>query len=52
MVQNESTVNPGFGHLRLIDYLVIFYCIVRIIGETRPKLGNYLQAVYMLPLSV
>lgn len=37
MVQTQSKVNPGFGHLRLIDYLVIFYCIVRIIGETRTE---------------
>ena len=42
--QVESKVNPGFGHLRLVDYFVIVYCVIWILGEINLELETYLQA--------
>ena len=42
--QARSKVNPAFGHLRLVDYLVIVYCIIWILGEINLELGAHLQA--------
>ena len=29
-------MNPNFGELQIVDYFVILYCIVRVIGEIDP----------------
>ena len=26
--------SPAFGHLRLVDYVVVIYCVLRILGES------------------
>lgn len=40
---NQSEPHPGFGHLQLIDYPVILYCIIRIIGKFIIKLVFHLK---------
>ena len=42
--QVQSKVNPGFGHLRLVDYFAIVYCIIWILGKINPELKSDLQA--------
>lgn len=42
--QNRSEMNPGFGQLRLTDYFVMVYCIIRLIGGINLELASHLQA--------
>ncbi|KAL9066962.1 MAG: hypothetical protein Q9161_007206 [Pseudevernia consocians] len=39
-------MNSDFGHLHLVDYFVIFYCIFRVIGKTELQLESDFQACY------
>ena len=43
-LKSQSKVNPGFGHLRLVDYFVIVHCVVWILGEIGLELETHLQA--------
>ena len=38
--QAQSKVNPAFGHLRLLDYFAIVYCVVWILGEITSDCGS------------
>ena len=42
--QNRSEMNPGFGQLRLTEYFVMVYCIIRLIGGINLELAPHLQA--------
>ena len=33
MPDHQTGNNPDFGQLRLIDYLVLIYCVLRILGK-------------------
>ena len=36
--QIQSKVNPAFGHLRLVDYFAIVYCVIWVLGEINLEL--------------
>ena len=42
--QAQSKVNPGFGHLRLVDCFIVVYCIIWILGEINLEIETNLQA--------
>lgn len=33
MTDRQTGNGPAFGHLRLVDYVVVIYCVLRILGE-------------------
>lgn len=33
MAENQTGNSPAFGHLRLVDYMVVIYCVLRILGK-------------------
>ena len=37
MMDRQTGNNPFFGHLRLVDYLVVIYCVLRILGESQVR---------------
>lgn len=37
MMDRQTGNNPSFGLLRLVDYLVVIYCVLRILGESQVR---------------
>ena len=37
MTDRQKGSSPDFGHLRLIDYVVVIYCVLRILGESQGR---------------
>lgn len=37
MTDRQTGNNPSFGHLRLVDYVVVIYCVLRILGESQGR---------------
>ena len=37
MAENQTGNSPAFGHLRLLDYMIVIYCVLRILGKRQSQ---------------